>query len=407
MEIYITNCIAGFLSFDSDLKLNDYVLYNENEIVSKIYNNMNNLLNDEEINIIENAPECDKIIIETNKRLSDYKDLKNYEKIHIQIPSKGGEYLRENMENILKEINYIENYEDYREKIVNIHNELSILKMKEASQEEDKLLIQAINSIDEIDESISQLIERIRQWETIYFPEIETIHNNESYIKLISDYSSREEAIKDNPDIFKDILTSNGADLKQEDILILNDFAKSLKSLQSSRVNIEKYIDSKMTTLAPNLKNLIGASLGAKLISHIGSLKRLSTLSASTIQIIGAEKAMFRHLKTGENPPKHGLIYQSPYVRGSNYWIRGKVARKLSLKITFAVRKDVYTKEIDTTLKEDFEKELEKINKDNPFPKTKNQKTKSKNKTKSKKKSRKDKYHKKTKKQRHSRKHRK
>ena len=279
--------------------------------------------------------------------------------------------------------------------------------MKEASQEEDKLLIQAINSIDEIDESISQLIERIRQWETIYFPEIETIHNNESYIKLISDYSSREEAIKDNPDIFKDILTSNGADLKQEDILILNDFAKSLKSLQSSRVNIEKYIDSKMTTLAPNLKNLIGASLGAKLISHIGSLKRLSTLSASTIQIIGAEKAMFRHLKTGENPPKHGLIYQSPYVRGSNYWIRGKVARKLSLKITFAVRKDVYTKEIDTTLKEDFEKELEKINKDNPFPKTKNQKTKSKNKTKSKKKSRKDKYHKKTKKQRRSRKHRK
>lgn len=400
MEIYIINCIAGFLSFDSDFKLNDYVLFNDEEIVSKIHNINNNILTDEEIKIIENTPDCDEIIIETNKRLSDYKDLKNYDKIIVQNPNKGGEFFRENVESILKEINYIKDYKDYRDKIVKINNEISILKMKESSQEEDKLLIQGINSIDEIDESISQLIERIREWETIYFPEIETIHNNEAYIKFIADYSTREEAIKNNPDIFKDIMISNGADLKDEDIFILNDFAKSLKALQISRTNIENYIENKMDTLAPNLKNLIGASLGAKLIAHVGSLKRLSTLSASTVQIIGAEKALFRHLKTGENPPKHGLIYQSPYVRGSNYWVRGKIARKLALKITFAVRKDVYTDEINTDLKEDLEKEIEKINKENPFAKTKNKKEKSKFKTKSKKKSRKNTYHKKTKKQR-------
>ncbi len=407
MEIYITNCIAGFISFDSDFKLNDYVLFNEEEIVSKIDKISKNLLTEEEIKIIENAPDCDKIIIETNKRLSDYKNLKNYDKLTIQMPSKGGDFLRENLIDVLKEIKYIDDFKDYREKTVKIHNELSILKMKESSQQEDKLLIQAINSIDEIDESISQLIERIREWETIYFPEIETIHNNESYIKLIADYPNREDAIKDNPDLFKDVLISNGADLTDEDIFILNDFAKSLKALQESRRNIENYIDKKMDSIAPNLKNLIGASLAAKLIAHIGSIKRLSTLSASTIQIIGAEKALFRHLKTGENPPKHGLIYQSPYVRGSNYWIRGKVARKLALKITFAVRKDVYTKEINTSLKEELEEEIEKINKENPFPKTKKQKEKSKIKSKSKKKSRKDKYHKKTKKQRRGKKRKK
>ena len=112
---------------------------------------------------------------------------------------------------------------------------------------------------------------------------------------------------------------------------------------------------------APNLRDLLGSTLGAKLIAHIGSIKRLATYPASTIQIMGAEKAVFRHLKTGERPPKHGIIFQHPSVRGAKWWNRGKVARNLALKITFA--------EYDPSIAEDYLKKVEQIEKENPFPK--------------------------------------
>lgn len=374
MEVYITNCIAGFLCFDSDLKLIDYKLFEKNEIINKLVDIENNIICSEEEEIISAIPDkYDEIIIESTNKPSDYKNIKNYDKIHIQTPNKAGDYLRENLIEILKRIEFIKDDGDYTKKLNYITNKIATIKMKESSQEKDKLLIQAINSIDEIDEGISKLVERLREWETIYFPEIETINNNEKYVNLITEFETREEIIKNN-DYLNINEISNGADLDEEDIQILNEFAKSIKSLQDSRKDIEEYIESKMNKIAPNLQLLLGSTLGAKLIAHAGSLKRLSMLPASTIQIMGAEKALFRHLKTGENPPKYGLIYQDPVLRKSNYWNRGKIARKLALKISLGARKDYFTQNFDPNIKEEFIKEVEKIEKNNPFPKTKNQK---------------------------------
>ena len=159
------------------------------------------------------------------------------------------------------------------------------------------------------------------------------------------------------------------ADIEEADLLMLKSFAESIYSLQKSRKELEVYIDSKMESIAPNLRDLLGATLGAKLIAHIGSIKRLATYPASVIQIMGAEKAIFRHLKTGERPPKHGLIFQHPSVRGAKWWNRGKIARNLALKITLAVRKDVFSGEYDPSIAEDYLKKVEQIEKENPFPK--------------------------------------
>ena len=301
--------------------------------------------------------------------ISKYKELKNHEKIHLKIPNSGGEYLRENFEDILAKIEFSSSLELKNELIKN-YTKIARLKMKESSEEEDKLLIQAINSIDELDESVSKLIERIREWYTIYFPELDIIQNNENYINLIAEIGSREEIIASTNDSFKlGIDISDGADIENEDLEIIIDFAKSIQHLQKSRKNIEKYIDSKMDKIAPNLKNLVGASLGAKLIAHVGSIKKLATYPSGTVQIIGAEKALFRHLKTGERPPKHGLIFQHPEVRTSPWWIRGKIARTLALKISLSVRKDVFSGTFDPKIGEDFLEKVEKIKKDNPFPK--------------------------------------
>ena len=374
MEFYITQCIAGFIAFDENLQIADYKLFKDDEVVSNLIKIEENEILDEEIELINGIKLDsidDKIIIETTKRKSQYKELENYGNIEVKTPNKGGEHLRSNIEDVFEEIGLSKSQDE----IIQTYEKLAIYKIKKSSQEEDKLLIQAINSVDDIDESISKLVERIRDWYTIYFPEMDTISNNETYIKLIAESENREDILENfNEHFTEEIEESTGADIEEDDLLMLKSFAESIYSLQKSRKELETYIDSKMEAIAPNLRDLLGSTLGAKLIAHIGSIKRLATYPASVIQIMGAEKAIFRHLKTGERPPKHGLIFQHPSVRGAKWWNRGKIARNLALKITLAVRKDVFSGEYDPSIAEDYLNKVEQIEKENPFPKKTSQK---------------------------------
>ena len=374
MEFYITQCIAGFIAFDENLQIADYKLFKDDEVVSNLIKIEENEILDEEIELINGIKLDsidDKIIIETTKRKSQYKELENYGNIEVKTPNKGGEHLRSNIEDVFEEIGLSKSQDE----IIQTYEKLAIYKIKKSSQEEDKLLIQAINSVDDIDESISKSVERIRDWYTIYFPEMDTISNNETYIKLIAESENREDILENfNEHFTEEIEESTGADIEEDDLLMLKSFAESIYSLQKSRKELETYIDSKMEAIAPNLRDLLGSTLGAKLIAHIGSIKRLATYPASVIQIMGAEKAIFRHLKTGERPPKHGLIFQHPSVRGAKWWNRGKIARNLALKITLAVRKDVFSGEYNPSIAEDYLKKVEQIEKENPFPKKTSQK---------------------------------
>lgn len=373
MECYITYCIKGFLAFSEDFELITQKLFPKESIVTALMEIENKKIVSPEKEIIEEvSKDYDKIIIESNKRISDYSCLKSFDKLEIKTPNAGGEYLRSNLEKFVGD--------DYLE----VYQQLAIAKMKEASKSEDKHLIQAINSIDEIDESISKLIERIREWYALYFPEMDVIKNNETYVRLIAENKTKEKIIEAKPDVFL-IDSDYDEEINQSDLDIMNNYANSIYELQKSRKSIENYIEDKMESLAPNLKLLVGASLGAKLISHAGGLKRLATYPSSTVQIMGAEKALFRHLKSGDRPPKYGLIYQHPQIRGAKWWNRGKIARMLASKISLACRKDIFTKDFDLNIYDEFIEKAEQIEKENPFPtkttkKRKEEHSKSKNK---------------------------
>lgn len=373
MECYITYCIKGFLAFSEDFELITQKLFPKESIVTALIEIENKKIVSQEKEIIEEvSKDYDKIIIESNKRISDYSCLKSFDKLEIKTPNAGGEYLRSNLEKFVGD--------DYLE----VYQQLAIAKMKEASKSEDKHLIQAINSIDEIDESISKLIERIREWYALYFPEMDVIKNNETYVRLIAENKTKEKIIEAKPDVFL-IDSDYDEEINQSDLNIMNNYANSIYELQKSRKSIENYIEDKMESLAPNLKLLVGASLGAKLISHAGGLKRLATYPSSTVQIMGAEKALFRHLKSGDRPPKYGLIYQHPQIRGAKWWNRGKIARMLASKISLACRKDIFTKDFDSNIYDEFIEKAEQIEKENPFPtkttkKRKEEHSKSKNK---------------------------
>ena len=377
MECYITYCVKGFFAFDSENELISKKLFPDDEIISRLADIDDKQIVKEEKEIIEEvSKEYDEILIESNKRLSDYDN----PKVMIRTPNQAGEYLRGN---------YAEFGLD-EEEITKIYQNLAIYKIKKESSSEDKHLIQAVNSIDEIDESISKLIERIREWYALYFPEMDVIKNNETYIKLISENKSKDEIVKAKPDAFPDDIIDLDEDINPEDLEIMNNYAKSIHELQKSRKNIENYIDHKMESIAPNLRLLVGPTLGAKLISHAGGIKRLALYPSSTVQIMGAEKALFRHLKSGDRPPKYGLIYQHPQVRGAKWWNRGKIARMLAGRISLAVRRDVFTRTFDENVFEEFKAQVEKIEKDNPFP-TKTTRKRNEEKSKSKKKVRKGK----------------
>lgn len=400
MKCYLTSCFLGFIIFDEDFNLIDYELFQKRNLIERqIEMSSDNLTIEEDTILKRNAKNCDLIIIETNISILNYKNLKGSSKFKFEIPNKGGEFLRSNMPYVLKEIGFLESENDLNEVLHELSLEVTNYKLKEASKARDMFLIQSINAIDEIDEAIGKLIERLREWHIIHFPELDKLKSNEKYVRLIAEYGDRDSIIESELlDEIKISDQSTGVEIEGYNLEMLQEFANSIKFLQDTKKSLIDYVDQKMSEIAPNLSDLVGPSLGAKLIAHIGGIEKLAVLPSSTVQIMGAEKALFRHKKTGERPPKHGLIFQHPEIRSARWWLKGKIARALAAKISLAVRKDVYSGEFDPALKEEFEKRLEQIKKEHPFPpRTKKSREDGKKGKEKKKKKKKEKYKKKIK----------
>jgi nucleolar protein 56 len=375
MKCYITCSFAGFIVLDENCALLDYELFprdKQRERLAKM--SAGALTKEEEAILKRTVKKYDSIIIETTIPHSRYKNLKDSIKFKYETPNLAGEFLRSNMEDLLQKIGYLQQGDDLKLILHDLSISMTNDRLREASQAEDMFLIQAINSIEEIDEASGKMVERLREWYAIHFPELDSIKNQERYVEMVADFGDRDSIINSGSlDSGNELKIKNvnsvGAPISETDLKMVTEFAVSIKSLLNTKKSINVYVDDRMGEIAPNLKDLAGSSLGAKLIAHVGSIERLSKMPSGTVQVLGAEKALFRHLKTGERPPKHGLIFQHPEVRGAKWWIRGKIARTLASKISLAVRKDVYSGEYDPTILESFEQRVEEIKKAYPFPK--------------------------------------
>ena len=226
-------------------------------------------------------------------------------------------------------------------------------KIKE-SVNEDNFICQAINSIVETDKVINTLSKRLREWYSLYNPEFtHSISNHEKFTELIIK-KSRSDLLKE-----LNITDSMGADLKESDLSAIQTLAKQIILLFRYQSETELYLKKIMGEYCPNLKELAGSTIGAKLLEHTGSLKRLVMMPASTIQILGAEKALFRHIKTGARPPKFGLIHDHQFIQSAKRNEQGKRARALADKLSLAVKMDYFkgefiAKRLKTELEEKF-----------------------------------------------------
>ena len=232
--------------------------------------------------------------------------------------------------------------------------EISSSKVKEESQKLDLHVAQAINALDEIDQIINTLGARMREWYGLHFPELDNLLNSlTAYAEIVKSAGSRENV---SEEILKtvgiegrkvDIIISvskrsRGGELAGENLQILQRLADQIIILSTLRRTLVEQVEFMMKTVAPNIKELLTAPVGARVIAKAGSLSKLAILPASTIQVLGAEKALFRSLRTGANPPKHGLLFQHSLIHSAPKWQRGKIARALASKLAIAARIDLF-----------------------------------------------------------------
>ncbi len=224
-----------------------------------------------------------------------------------------------------------------------------------ASVKDDLLIIQTIGSIKEIDKSINILINRVREWYAFYNPEFEhSLQNQEKFIELVLRRSKKE--------LLKEILVkeneSMGAELSKENLEPIMSLSEEVSGLYDLRKRQEDYLERLMKGVCPNVLAITGATLGAKLIEQAGGLKQLMLFPASTIQLLGAEKALFRHMKTKSRAPKYGFLHEHPLIARNPKELHGKIARALADKINIAVKIDYFRGEFigDRLLKEVEEK---------------------------------------------------
>ncbi|KAL8797927.1 MAG: hypothetical protein Q9182_007110 [Xanthomendoza sp. 2 TL-2023] len=232
-------------------------------------------------------------------------------------------------------------------------------RVKFSVQKNDNHIIQAIATLDHLDKAINMFSMRVREWYSWHFPElIRIVSENQAYARLAlfigdkkrlsdDDIHALAAQVDDDADIAQSIIdaakVSMGQDLSDSDLENVTDFASRVVKLADYRKSLHGYLIRKMGIVAPNLAGLIGEIVGARLISHAGSLTSLSKYPASTVQILGAEKALFRALKTKGNTPKYGLIYHSSFIGRAGQKNKGRISRFLANKCSIASRIDNFS----------------------------------------------------------------
>jgi len=327
MKAYITETFLGIFALDEKEKVIDKILFPKD--AEKIVDNL------------EDSEKFKKELIEKIKKKGYQIEDSDIEKSSFRKIAKDLGYSNIQLNKLLTEIGI----------------EFTKRKIKQTVKK-DKIIIQTINAIDELDKSINIFIARLREWYGLHFPEFEqTEDKHERFVKLISDYGLRDNIPQEN--LGKITKESMGINLSEKDEELLKEYATRIKELYKLREHMEKYTEKLMEEIAPNFSILATPIIGARLIALCGGMNKLAKKPSSTLQLMGAEKALFRYLRGRGKSPKFGIIYTHPEVQKSPGNKRGKIARILASKMSIALKIDYYGSEDKSEqLKKDLDKRI-------------------------------------------------
>lgn len=247
-------------------------------------------------------------------------------------------------------------------------------KVKFNVNRSDNMIIQSIALLDQLDKDINTFSMRVKEWYSYHFPELmKIVGDNYMYCRLAKLLGNRKDMAEDILEKIEEITMdsgksaaivsaskmSMGMDVSPIDLINIMSFSSRVISLTEYRKSLVDYLHKRMTSVAPNLSTLIGDVVGARLISHAGSLTSLAKYPASTVQILGAEKALFRALKNKGNTPKYGLIFHSTFIGRAGAKNKGRISRYLANKCSIASRIDCFTDHPNTVFGEKLRDQVE------------------------------------------------
>ena len=348
MKAYIVQGLIGIFAFDEKGKLIDHELFPKDVkiIAGKL---LENKMTMEEKNLIQrlNKKGYDKFL--STKKDGSYEfDFENF----------GPKTFRNEFRKITRKLGFSD--VELNHFLSEIGIELTKQKIKK-NVGKDRIVIQVVNAIDEVDKSLNIFVSRLREWYGLHFPELnKLVEKHEKFVKIVSEYGSRDNIKeKELSEVKKE---SIGMELNEKDERILKEYAIKIKELYDFRNHLEKYIDNLLKEVAPNLRELAGSLLAARLIASAGGLEKLAKKPSSTIQLIGAEKALFRFLRGRGKSPKYGLLFMHPLVQNAPLKKRGRVARILASKLSIAAKMDYYGgKNISEKLKRDMKDKIKRM----------------------------------------------
>jgi len=238
----------------------------------------------------------------------------------------------------------------------------------------DNMIIQGIALLDQLDKDVNTFSMRIREWYSYHFPElVKIVPDNYMYSRVVQYIKNRKELDESKLEELEEIIgdsakaqavldasrSSMGMDISPIDLINIECFASRVVKLAEYRKSLLTYLQSKMTAVAPNLTSLLGETVAARLISHAGSLTNLAKFPASTVQILGAEKALFRALKTRGKTPKYGLLFHSTFIGRAGSVHKGRISRFLANKCSIASRLDCFSESPNTIFGEKLREQVE------------------------------------------------
>jgi nucleolar protein 56 len=373
MTIKVFANIAGFFVLDSNDKVKHFEPFPKKPevIADKIHN----------LSIYNISEELNKILMDIEEEQIETNSIAvvNYargfgKKCTLDAKSSSYQAFVETIPALLLERGTIQSEQEYNQIVKEVSLLLTKKRIAHSSQRIDKNVVHAILSMDDIDKTTNLFATRIREWYGIHFPEIlKEVQTHQTLCKIITDIGIRdnitEESIKDygfTPEKSQKIArlakSSMGANFEEKDLLVLQEFAQRTLDLYEERDKLEQWIEREISRVAPNMKSIAGSAIAARLIALAGGLRELAMKPASTIQLLGAEKALFRSLKTGAKPPKHGIIYQMPELHSCPWWQRGNISRAIAGRLTIAARVDAFQGEfIGDQLKIEVDRKIAEI----------------------------------------------
>ena len=227
----------------------------------------------------------------------------------------------------------------------------------------DRILMRTIAVVDELDRQLNTLTEMLREWYGLYFPEAaKLITSNEKFAEAVAKYGFRESF--EDPKLSEAAKKSAGMNLSPEDVEQMRAFASDLIRLRTRKESLSEYIEKVARAAIPNMSAVAGPLLASRLLNLAGGLEKISKMPSSTIQLLGAEKALFRHLRGEGKAPKYGVLFGHPMVQQAPKNLKGKVARLLASKLSIACRMDAFSeKDEGERLRKELEEQVGKLNK--------------------------------------------